>query len=126
MRGRYCSFRCYRRSKQETSIERKVREALIDQGVEVLSEFKIKSANKRDVFDLYAPRLNLLIECDGNYWHAKPEVKIRDAAKSARAIHAGFNVARLSEDEIMSRSFHQTLATVLLHALHNVDPKTSA
>ena len=126
MRGRYCSFRCYRRSKRETSIERKVREALIDKGVDVLSEFKINSANKRDVFDLYAPRFNLLIECDGTYWHAKPEVKLRDAAKAARAIRAGYTVARLSEDEILSRSFHQTLASVLMRAFRDVDPKTSA
>lgn len=95
--GRFCSFRCYRRGKGETSIERKVREAVESKGVNVISEF---AAGKRLVFDLYVPSFNLLIECDGDYWHAKKGVKKRDAAKAATATRLGYRVERISESFI--------------------------
>jgi very-short-patch-repair endonuclease len=103
VRGRYCSFRCYRRSTQETTIERKVREILNAEGINTISEFKVEgTGNKRDVFDFYVPSFRLLIECDGKYWHSLKGVKQRDEAKSRRAIDLGYRVERLPENLINS------------------------
>lgn len=115
---RFCSFRCYRRFTGETSIEKTTRHLLEQSGLEFSPEFNI---NQRDVFDFYVPSLNLLIECDGDYWHSRPNAKKRDAIKNARARQAGYDVVRFSESVILSESFPTELNSALRL---DVDPKT--
>jgi very-short-patch-repair endonuclease len=98
-KGRFCSFSCYRKFTGPTSIERRVRETIEGFGVEVHSEFPV---SRRMVFDFYIPAFNLLIECDGDYWHSKPGVKKRDTRKDAHARKMGYRVERLSESFITS------------------------
>lgn len=73
------------------------------------------------MFDFYVPSLNLLIECDGDYWHSRPNAKKRDAIKNARARQAGYDVVRFSESVILSESFPTELNSALRL---DVDPKT--
>lgn len=107
---RFCSFRCYRRFTGETSIEATTRQIIESKGITVEREFGI---GKRDVFDFYVPAYNLLIECDGDYWHSQPHIQLRDAAKTQRAIKAGYQVVRFSESTINSKSFPVQLSELL-------------
>lgn len=59
------------------------------------------------------PRFNLLIECDGRYWHSQKNVKQRDAAKTRRAERLGYRVERLSEDLIKSSYISPHLSSLL-------------
>jgi very-short-patch-repair endonuclease len=108
---RFCSFRCYRTFTGETGIERDVRLFLESCGLKVVREFR--AGRKRDVFDFYLKSHNLLIECDGDYWHSKPFVRERDARKELRARKLGYEVLRLSEALINSSGFEDYLARVL-------------
>jgi BirA family biotin operon repressor/biotin-[acetyl-CoA-carboxylase] ligase len=41
-----------------------------------------------------------VIECDGSYWHSKPEVAARDRRKDAWLAEHGYRIVRLSESSI--------------------------
>lgn len=110
VRGRFCSFRCYRRGRGETSIEKKVRESIQATGLEVKQEHAIA---KREVFDIFIPALNLLIECDGDYWHQSARAKGRDAVKDKRARSQGYRVERLSESLINSHALALHMQSIL-------------
>lgn len=43
---------------------------------------------------------NVIVECDGAYWHSRPGVKDRDSRKDAACKKRGWSVVRLTEDEI--------------------------
>ena len=80
-----------------TSIETKVYEELKKRGF--LFEQQ-KFINGKFIVDAYIPVLNLVIECDGDYWHSLERVQKRDKAKNAYLIKCGFNLLRLTETEI--------------------------
>jgi very-short-patch-repair endonuclease len=44
--------------------------------------------------------MNLIIECDGNYWHNYPFGNDRDKIRTTELIAQGFKVLRLWEHEI--------------------------
>jgi len=50
--------------------------------------------------DFYLPVHNIVIECDGVYWHASPQVKERDARKDKALELLGITVFRFNEDDI--------------------------
>jgi len=127
---------CYRRFGGESSIEGITRQLLESSGLGFVAEFNVGG---RDVFDFYVPARNLLIECDGTYWHSLPGVEKRDALKTARAQKAGYAVVRFGEDLIQSPSFSDHLSRALAAAVSrtqmalfalttgsDVNPKTSA
>jgi len=60
-------------------------------------EFEAQRVIGRYIVDIFVPDRNLIIECDGQHWHAnsKPD-RLRDAWLTAQ----GFRVVRLSEMEI--------------------------
>lgn len=59
--------------------------------------------------DAYIPSLNLVIEADGDYWHALPETKWRDKSKNTYLKNRGYNLIRLSEIELLNGEFKQRL-----------------
>lgn len=93
-------------SKKPTSIEKKVYNELKRRGF--LFE-KQKLINGRFLVDAYIPRLNLVIECDGNYWHSLDRVKKKDKAENAYLKTCDFNLLRLSESEVKDNSFKERL-----------------
>lgn len=109
---RFCSFPCYRKYTGETSIEKKVRLLIEALGFQVEREFCAGSRQK-DVFDLHVKGLNLLIDCNGDYWHSKPSIKRRDEAKNKRAEKNGYKVVRLPEKLINSKELENTLRLLL-------------
>ena len=44
--------------------------------------------------------MNLVIECDGNYWHKYPSGVEKDNIRTKELIEKGFKVLRLWESEI--------------------------
>lgn len=90
----FCSFRCYRRFKGETRLEKRVRLALLVLGIKFVQEFKVNNWS----VDFAILALRCIIEVDGTYWHAKTSQ--RDAERDTRLKELGWNVVRLKEEEI--------------------------
>ena len=55
--------------------------------------------------DFHCPDINLIIECDGDYWHSLNNVKKRDKAKDAYAKVCGISMLRLPEHLINNENF---------------------
>jgi very-short-patch-repair endonuclease len=91
----FCSFACYRRSKGETLLEQKVREALSKTGIIFQQEARIG----RYSVDFYLPTHFVAIEVDGAYWHQDSK---KDARKTKFLKSYGLSVVRLKEAEINS------------------------
>lgn len=109
-RNKFCSQHCLgvsnilqqARSKKPTSIEQAVYNALKQKGI--LFEQQ-KNVGGRWVVDAYIPSLNIVIECDGKYWHSLTEVQKRDVRKSAFLSQNGYQLLRFTEKEINDGSF---------------------
>jgi len=56
----------------------------------------------RFVCDFAIPEKKLIIECDGDYWHNREDVKKKDLAKNSYLKVAGWKVIRFWEHEIKS------------------------
>jgi len=94
-------------NKEPTSIEKKVYDELKRRGF--LFE-KQKLINGKFLVDAYIPRLNLVVEVDGNYWHSLDRVKKKDKAENAYLKTCGFNMLRLSGSEVKDNSFKERLS----------------
>lgn len=81
-----------------TTIERAVSALLDAMGVTYVSEHRIGVYT----VDFLIPGMSLVVECDGSYWHSKPNVKARDAARDAWLESKGYTVVRLDEPDIRS------------------------
>ena len=127
--GKYCSHKCtyisrkkwapsyFRKlglkglvSQQEsigpTSIEKKVYEELKKRGF-IFERQKI--IGDKFAVDAYIPSLNLVIECDGSYWHSLPSMQLRDKRKDAYLNKCGYELLRLGEGEIRNGTFKDKL-----------------
>lgn len=84
---------------KDSSIEIKVQNFLKDLGIDFLVHqyMKIKHSYQCDIL---IPSLNLIIECDGDYWHKYPLGKEIDNIRTQELIEQGFKVLRLWEREI--------------------------
>ncbi len=85
--------------KQDTSIEVKIQNFLKELGMEFFTHqyMKIKHGY---LCDILIPSMNLVIECDGDYWHKYPIGLERDHIRTKELIDNGFKVLRLWEFEI--------------------------
>ena len=92
--------------KEPTSIEKTLYDYLLMKGV--LFE-RQKLINGRFLVDAYIPSLNLIIEADGNYWHGLDRIIKKDKAENAYLKKCGFNVIRLTEEEIKSDKFTERM-----------------
>jgi very-short-patch-repair endonuclease len=50
--------------------------------------------------DILIPSMNLVIECDGDYWHKYPIGRDIDRIRTSELLEKGFKVLRLWEFEI--------------------------
>ena len=82
-----------------SSIEIKVQNFLKQLGIDFFTHqyLNIKHGYQCDIL---IPKLNLVIECDGNYWHKYPVGKDIDYIRTKELIEKGFRVLRLWESEI--------------------------
>jgi len=82
-----------------TSIELKIKEILIDIGIEFKQQFII---GRKFSVDFFVPKANLIIECNGDYWHNREDIKKKDKRKMKYLEVCGFNILILWEHEINS------------------------
>jgi very-short-patch-repair endonuclease len=101
--GSFCSQSCtciytltHSRSKR-TNIELAIEAVLIELGVAYVAQRRIA----KFVCDFYVNAHRLVIECDGIYWHSRPEQKEKDNYKDSWLISRSFKVLRLTDKEIL-------------------------
>lgn len=102
--GKYCSRSCLGSStsrilslhKGPTSIERKMAEWLTDLDIDFEPQYSIGPW----VVDIFLPGLDVVIECDGGYWHGLEETIKRDRRKEYYLRKHNFTLYRFTESEI--------------------------
>ena len=84
---------------KDTTIEVKIQNFLEQLGIDY---FKHKYMNIKHGYqcDILIPSINLVIECDGDYWHKYPIGNDIDHIRTKELIENGFKVLRLWEFEI--------------------------
>ncbi|MCK9370177.1 endonuclease domain-containing protein [Candidatus Dojkabacteria bacterium] len=85
--------------KVDTKIEVKIRDYLEILGLEYY-QHKYLNINHGYQCDFFIPTMNLVIECDGTYWHKYPIGNELDHIRTKELIEKGFKVLRLWESEI--------------------------
>ena len=96
---------------KDTSIEIKIQNFLKQLGIDFFTHQYIKEIEHSYQCDIIIPRMNLVLECDGDYWHGNPiffpnpttmqQGHInRDRIRTIELIAKGFRVLRLWENEI--------------------------
>lgn len=95
-RGRFCSQACFLRYSGETSIEQMIRKELERRGEPFEQQVKFK----RYHVDFVLLNRNVVIECDGSYWHRLFKVVVRDRRKDDYLASLGYQVFRFTEREI--------------------------
>jgi len=86
--------------KTDTKIETKIQNFLRELGLEFYTHQFIKDIEHDYQCDILIPALNLVIECDGDYWHKYPIGRDIDRIRTGELIEKGFKVLRLWECEI--------------------------
>jgi len=98
----YCSNECRIKAlahitgSKPTSIEAKI--------ASLLSEMKIPFWEQYPIgwytCDIFLPAHNVVIECDGDYWHSLPRSKARDQQKDKYLAKLNYKLLRLPESKI--------------------------
>lgn len=100
--GRFCSRNCsgaYNirlQGGKRSSIEVAVEQVLGILG----EEYEAQKSLGPWLVDFYLPGRNLVIECDGTYWHSLPRVREKDVRKESWLRRNGYNLARITEEHI--------------------------
>lgn len=94
-----------RRAKQilpikDTKIEIKIQDLLKQLCYDFFTHQHMKEIEHSYQCDILIPALNLVIECDGDYWHKYPVGREIDHIRTKELIEKGFKVLRLWEREI--------------------------
>jgi len=85
--------------KKDTSIEIKIQNFLKKLQIEFFTHKYINIYHGYQC-DILIPSLNLVVECDGNYWHKYPIGNKIDHIRTKELLDKGFKVLRLWESEI--------------------------
>lgn len=86
--------------KKDTSIEIKIQNFLKQLNIEFFTHQYIKEIEHGYQCDILIPSMNLVIECDGDYWHKYPIGNDIDHIRTKELLEKGFKVLRLWEHEI--------------------------
>jgi len=92
--------------KSPTSIEKVVLNELTEMGLIFESQ---KIINDKFCVDIYILKSNLVIECDGTYWHGLDRIVKKDKSENAYLSKCGYNLLRLTEDEIKNGNFRERI-----------------
>ena len=92
--------------KKDTSIEVKIQNFLKKLGIEFFTHQYIKIEHGYQC-DILIPAMNLVIECDGDYWHKYPIGNDIDHIRTKELIQKGFKVLRLWEFEIKAMDINK-------------------
>lgn len=86
--------------KKDTKIEIKIKNFLEELKIDYFQHKYIKEIEHGYQCDFFIPSLNMVIECDGDYWHKYPIGKDIDKIRTSELFEKGFRVLRLWEHEI--------------------------
>ncbi|MEK6881781.1 MAG: DUF559 domain-containing protein [Nanoarchaeota archaeon] len=89
---------------KDTSIEVKIQNYLKELKINFFTHQYIKEIEHGYQCDILVPYMNLVIECDGDYWHKYPIGNELDHIRTKELIEKGFKVLRLWEFEINQMS----------------------
>lgn len=99
----YCSKDCWDKDRaerryddQRTTIEVAIAELLSSMNVAFWEQYPVDWYT----CDMFLPKYNLIIECDGDYWHNLPKSKTRDKRKDGHLAKLNYKVLRLPESKI--------------------------
>lgn len=81
-----------------TSIEIKVCQQFEDHGIRYVYQKPI--CNGHFIVDFYLPEYQLVVECNGDYWHSRPERQERDRKLEEYVLSKGKDILWLWEHEI--------------------------
>ena len=95
-------------TKRPTSIERAMAALLTTLSIEYKQQFQIGAY----VADFYLPSRNLVIECDGEYWHSRPGVRDKDEIRDVFMCEHGYRVIRFGGKEITAMSQSDLIARI--------------
>jgi very-short-patch-repair endonuclease len=90
--------------KIDTSIEIKIQNFLKELEIEFFTHQYMSEIKHSYQCDIFIPLINLIVECDGNFWHKYPIGKDIDKIRTNELIEKGFKVLRLWESEIKKMS----------------------
>lgn len=106
--GKLCSARC--RGTNSVIIQdgkRSSLEVIIEQELNDLDiMYEVQKVIGYWPVDFYIPAENLVIECDGEYWHSLPSQIKRDKNKDKWLQKNGYNIIRIPEKEIRKDPKH--------------------
>lgn len=88
--------------KKDTKIEVKIQNFLKKMNVNFETHKYIDEINNPYQCDIFIPDYNLIIECDGDYWHDYPNGTELDLLRTNELKTKGFKILRLWEREIIS------------------------
>lgn len=88
--------------KKDSSIEKKLQNALNEQKVNFLTHYPFYNENCETKIDITIPQQKIAIYCDGDYWHNLPNYKLRDKRINFGLQKAGWKVIRFWGSEINS------------------------
>lgn len=91
----------------ESSLERKVYDALLQKGYHPKTQVKVG----RYRIDVALTEYRIAIECDGEYWHSSPEALKRDARKNHVLEANGWKVCRF-RGKVIEKDIGHVLYTV--------------
>ena len=86
-----------------TSIEVKVCQQLEDYDIKYIYQKPI--CRGHFIVDFYLPEYQLVIECNGSYWHNRPERKLRDKELEEYVLSKGKDILWLWDYEINDEWF---------------------
>jgi len=89
---------------KDTKIEVKIQNFLKKLGIEFFTHQYMKQIKHAYECDILIPSMNLVIECDGDYWHKYPIGRDIDHIRTKELIEKGFKILRLWEVEINKMS----------------------
>ena len=92
---------------KDTRIEIKIQNFLKQLGIEFMTHQYIKDIEHGYQCDILIPSRNIIIECDGDYWHNYPIGKDIDHIRTSELIAKGFKVLRLWENEIKNMDLNK-------------------
>ena len=86
--------------KKDTTIEIKIQGFLKQLNIFFLKHKCIKDIKHLYQCDIFIPNMNLVIECDGDYWHNYPDGREIDHIRNREMTSAGINILRMWERDI--------------------------
>lgn len=103
-KSHYCSYECngvaqqlaQSTRKKPTKIETTIDAELTARNISHKSQFVVGKC----ILDFALPEYRLGIECDGDYWHNRPNERQRDKARDKRLKKLGWTILRFTETEI--------------------------